>query len=194
MKRKIISILLLIIFTNLFYTKTINSENKYIPYYFIAIHNEPFNLNDGSKLIENSYTTLKRMIERADRYSIKLTLMFSAQWADYISKDKNRMELLEKWKKNGHEIAGHHHSIYHTNRDGYTNYPLETAQKERMQKLTNGKGDKNITEKYFGTLKDYISMLKKINPDIKSGCMNAEEDMKEIPEELIYETSSGYAN
>jgi len=160
---------------------------KRIPYYFIAIHNEPYHFPGGEKKLAEEYNTLKRMIAKADQYNIKLTLMFTAQWADYISKSPERIVDLESWKKQGHEIAGHHHSIYHGNWDGYTDYSKEEAIAQRIKQ-----GVK--PEEYIGTLEDYINKLEKINPNIKSGCMNEEHDKKEMPDEIIYATCSGFAN
>ena len=51
-----------------------------IPYYFIAIHNEPYHVSGGEKKLAEEYNTLKRMVAKADQYNIKLTLMFTVQW------------------------------------------------------------------------------------------------------------------
>ena len=158
-----------------------------IPYYFIAIHNEPYHVPGGEKKLAEEYNTLKRMIAKADQYNIKLTLMFTPQWADYISESPKRMADLESWKKHGHEIAGHHHSIYHGNWDGYTDYSKEEAEAQRRKQ---GK----TPEKYLGTLTDYINHLRKINLDIKSGCVNDEHDKRAMPDKIIYDTCSGFAN
>ena len=160
---------------------------KSIPYYFIAIHNEPYHFDGGEKKLAKEYNTLKRMVAKADQYNIKLTLMFTAQWADYISESPERMADLESWKKHGHEIAAHHHSIYHRNWDGYTNYSKEEAKAQRREQGFE-------PEEYLGTFEDYINKLKKINPDIKSCCCNEEHDKKEMPDEIIYSTCSGFAN
>lgn len=159
-----------------------------MPYYFIAIHNEPYHSEPESrKKIEQSYAILKEMVKKADEYHIKLTLMFTPQWADYISESPERMADLESWKKHGHEIAAHHHSIYHGNWDGYTDYTKEEAFAQRIKQ---GK----TPEEYLGTFNDYINKLKKINPDIHSGCVNEEHDKAEMPEKIIYGTCSGFAN
>jgi hypothetical protein len=63
--------------------------------------------------LEESYVTLKRIIAKADEYNIKLTLMFTAQWSDYIEESSARIAELESWKKSGHEIAAHHHGTNH---------------------------------------------------------------------------------
>ena len=158
-----------------------------VPYYFIAIHNEPCHFPGGRRALEISYHTLGEMIEQADKYNIKLTLMFAPQWADFIAEDSERMDLLAKWKKQGHEIAGHHHSIYHGNWDGYTNYPAEYALAERARHTAR-------PEPYLGTLADFLRKLRKIEPTLQCGCMNDEFDKKELPEEIIFDTCSGFAN
>jgi len=127
------------------------------------------------------------MVKKANEYNIKLTLMFSPQWADYIVKDPERLSEVKRWEEEGHEIAAHHHSIYHGNWDGYTNYSEDVAKKERIKR-------KGFSEDYFGTLEDLISKLKMINPDIHSGCMNDEKDKNCLPDEIIYDTCSGFAN
>lgn len=130
---------------------------------------------------------LAQMVERADEYGIKLTLMFTAQWADYIAESPARLAELHSWAENGHEIAAHHHSVYHGNWDGYTDYsPAEAiAQREKRDKKP---------EPYLGTLDDYIEKLRQINPDIHSGCMNSEHDKNSMPDPIIYDTCSGFAN
>jgi len=155
--------------------------------YFLAIHNEPFHRNGGEAMMGESYGVLQRMVERADRYHIKLTLMFSPQWVDFLRSRPDRMEVLKKWKAYGHEIAAHHHSIYHGNWDGYTDYTKEEALREREKHTC-------VPEKYLGTLNDYIRKLKQLNPAIKSGCLNDEYDKKCLPECIIYDTGSGFAN
>ena len=40
------------------------------------------------------------MIKKADAYNIKYTLMFTAQWADYIAGSEERKKELASWKAN----------------------------------------------------------------------------------------------
>lgn len=169
-------------------SKQKNTDPKEIPYYFIAIHNEPYHGERNQALsLESSYETLKKMIEKADQYDMKLTLMFTAQWVDYIAASEERMQDLEFWKKSGHEIGAHHHGLGHGNWDGYTDHIREeTAQKRKMKV-------KNI-EPYLGDLDDYSEKIKILNPDIKSGCMNDEDDKRELPDQMVYDTCSGFAN
>ena len=163
----------------------IKSSN--IPYYFIAIHNEalPDPLYPEITL-EKSYITLKEIITKADSYNIKLTLMFNPQWVDYIESNSSRLEDLQSWKQNGHEIAAHHHSIKHPNWNGYTNMPKNEAivLREKSRK-------DHVSEEYLGTMDDYVNKLHEINPSINSGCVGKFIDM---PDNFIYDTCSGVGN
>ena len=114
--------------------------------------------------------------------------MLSAQWSDYIV-NHNKLEKILEWEENGHEIAIHHHSVNHGNWDGYTDYSEDEAIEKRIVK----KGPKNY-ESYLGTLDDFISKLKRLNSDVISGCSNSERDKYSMPDEIIYDTCSGYAN
>ncbi|MFH1559790.1 MAG: hypothetical protein ABIC19_04775, partial [Patescibacteria group bacterium] len=151
-------------------------------YYFIAIHNEPYHDEDES--IADHYEILKDEIEEADSYNIKLTLMFSPQWVDHIKEED-----LRAWKDKGHEIAAHHHDIYHAkNWDGYTDYSREDAEARRREL------GKTTPETYLGTLEDFTEKLKQINSNINSGCTGEEANKNLIPNKIIYGTCSGYAN
>jgi len=170
-----------------FYLSSPASGQAQGPLYFLAIHNEPFHRDGGEEKMRESYAILKRMVERADSCHIRLTLMFSPQWVDFLLAQPDRKEQLRKWKAEGHEIAAHHHSIYHGNWDGYTDYTKEEALRERERNV-------RMPEKYLGTLKDYIEKLKLINPGIKSGCLNDEYDKNCLPDAIIFDTGSGFAN
>jgi len=158
-----------------------------VPYYFIAVHNEPSHRSGGEQLVARDYAVLQQMVKRADSYGIKLTLMFSAQWSDYIIKSTARQAEVAAWKKNGHEVSTHHHSIYHGNWDGYTDYTRQEAEAQR-------KKQNKKPEQYLGTLNDYWARLKKLDPGIRSGCANDEADKKVLPDGVIYDTCSGFAN
>ncbi|OYT26976.1 MAG: hypothetical protein B6U97_02615 [Candidatus Altiarchaeales archaeon ex4484_96] len=67
----------------------------------------------GEEQVEKHYPVLKEMVEKANQYNIKLTLMFSAQWADIISEDPKMMSEIKQWQSQGHEISSYHHSINH---------------------------------------------------------------------------------
>ncbi len=163
--------------------------SKQIPYYFIAVHNEPCCAG------ERYYNALKQLVEYANNYNMKLTLMFSPQWADFILSDPKRKAEFEEWKKQGHEIAAHHHSIYHPGSwDGYSYLPEDEAIKIRQEYYEENYGNYPPPREppYLGNVSDFIAALKKLNPDMKSGCMNDEIDKNVFPDEIIYDTCSGY--
>ena len=160
--------------------------NVDMPYYFIAVHNEPSPLETK---VAKSFGILKTIVAKADSYNIKLTLMFGYSWADYIAKDTERMNTLNSWKTNGHEIALHHHSPYHGSPDGYTFYS-EIEAKAIIEKS----GNDPSTFTYRGTLDDMMQKLYQINPEMNSGCANDSSDKNELPDAIIYDTCSGYVN
>lgn len=156
------------------------------PYYFIAIHNEP--TPPSSDAIAANFLLLTAMIARADSYNMKITLMFTAQWANYIVADYDRFSTVQGWAANGHEIGSHHHSIYHLAWDGYSNYNRELALQVRYDLY-----QKN--ELFLGSLDDaYMGALHLINPGMKAGCVNDEMDKHAMPDAIIYDTCSGFAN
>ena len=56
--------------------------------YFLAVHNEPFHVPNGQQRLAESYDVLRKMVAKADRYGMRLTLMFSPPWADFILADE----------------------------------------------------------------------------------------------------------
>jgi hypothetical protein len=158
-----------------------------VPAYFLAVHNEPFHRDGGEAMLATEYLVLREMVDRADRLGLKLTLMFSAQWGDYISESEERRAALARWSASGHEIAAHHHSIYHGSWDGYTGYTQSEAEAERKRL---GK----VPERYLGTLSDFMSHTRALNPSMSSGCLNDEHDKQELPDEIVVDTCSGFAN
>ncbi len=157
------------------------------PYYFLAIHNEPFHVPGGETRLAESYEVLRKMIDKADGYGIRLTLMFSPPWADFILADDERMRELARWKEAGHEIAAHHHSIYHGNWDGYTAAGREEAEAARRGRTRN-------PEPYLGTLDEFLSRVRQLDPKVDCGCLNDEGDKDALPDGIVFDTCSGFAN
>ena len=161
-----------------------------LPYYFIAVHNEPYNYPSPRKenSISEAYQILSEMVAYADQYDIKLTLMFSPNWVDHILSDVQHQAQVMGWKANGHELSTHHHSIYHGNWDGYTDQPLEIAFEQRKAQ------GKQSPEQHFGSMNDLLDVLHRLDPGIQSGCLNDEQDKADLPDGIIYDTCSGIAN
>lgn len=153
------------------------------PYYFVAIHCEPPVVD----ALDANYLALRRMVEKANRSGVRLTIMFAAPWAKYIAESPQRMAEVRIWRSQGHEIGAHHHGIDHGVWDGYTDYEGWYADMLREQKGLD-------PYPYNGTLQDLIRDLRPLGGPLTSGCMNDEEDKAELPKEIIYDTCSGYAN
>jgi len=113
------------------------------PYYFIAIHNEPYH-DSPLPLGEEQYNNLKQIIEKANEYNMKITIMLTPQWVDIVEQDD-----IDAWVEQGHEISSHHHGVYHPNWDGYTDFSEEEYTEMRKEKI----GNREI-EPYLGTLDD----------------------------------------
>ena len=160
-------------------TRSADAQTQTTPYYFIAIHCEP----SAEEVIARNYAVLREMVAYADAYNVKLTIMFTPPWADYIAADPVRLAEVQGWMENGHEIAAHHHSIYHGNWDGYTDFPPEAVRAQ----------GKNPAD-YQGSLDDYVAALRQVNPDIQAGCVNDEQDKQVMPDAIIYDTCSGFSN
>ena len=132
------------------------------PYYFIAVQNGAFNFKGGDAQLEESYKALKGMIKLAEQQNIKLTLLFTAQYALYITTDPARAAELETWKKSGHEIGAYHQGPETRAWDGYTDLSPEVLGRLRKE---------DRAGKATPTHRDYAQVLDKLDPFIKSGCM-----------------------
>ncbi|MBI5524836.1 MAG: hypothetical protein HY897_00730 [Deltaproteobacteria bacterium] len=159
-----------------------------IPYYFVAIHNEPYHSSaNAAQLRAQSYTILRSYVAKATGYGIRLTIMFSAQLADYIAADPARKAEAAAWKTGGHEFAIHHHSVYHGAWDGYSWYPQADAAYIRSCQGKSG-------EQYLGTLDDFMAKVDQLGTGIKAGCASDEDDHKELPDAIIHDTCPGFSN
>lgn len=50
------------------------------------------------------------------------------------------------------------------------------------------------SESYYGTLTDFTTRLQLLDSSVKSGCMNDKPSKKALPDAIIYNTCSGFAN
>ena len=157
------------------------------PYYFIAVHMEPYHSQPLQKeRIADEYCLLETMVEKANGYTMKLTLMFSVPWVEYIMESPERIAEVQQWQEQGHEIAVHHHDIYGGTWDGFTEYSSEEAVRLRTERA-------GSAEEYRGTLADLMAVLGKTPFSFRSGCTNEEYDKNSMPDEIICSTCSGYA-
>ena len=150
------------------------------PLYYIAVHCDP------NAVFPEEYLRLEEMIAEADAHGIKLTLMFTPQWAEFIVPDATRKSKIAVWEGKGHEIAMHHHSVYHPGTwDQYTDFAFEEyapilgiAKAQQMEKL--------------GDLDALMKVLDGIKPGMVAGCANAETDKRALPDTIIKDTCPGF--
>ncbi len=111
---------------------------------FIAFHLEVSRMNRVNTL----WPLLERFMALADQYGVKVTLQFSAPWAEYVYQN-NLLDTVRAWEANGHEIALHHHGPTHKFFDGYTDDP--TAVRADGWYATEGM--------YLGSMDDLMTFL-----------------------------------
>jgi hypothetical protein len=148
--------------------------------HFMAIHCDPGRGADPM----NEFTNLETMVADANERSLRLTIMLTAQWADYIVASSDRLRQVRGWGEAGHELAGHHHSVYHPGSwDGYTDF----SDLERREI----RGPSDRTE-YLGTLDDWADHVMAVASDLSSGCSNGEVDKRSIPDVIRYDSCPGF--
>ena len=147
-------------------------------YYFIAVQNGSYNFKGGEAQLEESYKALRGMVKVADAQNARLTLLFSAQYAVYIASDPARLAELEGWKKAGHEIGAYHQGPDTRAWDGYSD-----LSEEALARL-NKKAEKSMPAPSH---KEYFEALGRLEPGIKSGCMQDGKDKKFMEAAPFYE-------
>ncbi len=152
------------------------------PYYFIAVQNGAYNFKGGPEQLDESYKALKGMIKLAGQQNVKLTLLFTAQYALYITTDAARATELETWKKSGHEIGAYHQGPETRAWDGYSDLAPEALGLLRKEDRA-GKTAPNH--------RDFAEALAKLDPFIKSGCMIDKADEVFLVAAPPYEVCSG---
>jgi len=162
------------------------------PYYVINIHANPVGVLDAqSNGLEKAYGNVKKEVDYANKYNIKLSVWLSAPVAKYIAEDSTRLTEVKSWISQSHEIGLHHHSTYRpTEWDGYSSVSQSEAEAIRI-KLA-GKVE---PWGYQGSLDDLMAILKKVNPKANSGvCSESYNFSESIPNDIIYLTGSAFLN
>jgi len=146
------------------------------PMSVFVVHCEPTNAN------EILWRELVDLVALADRFRVPLSIDFTAQWAEMILADEQKVAALEAWIDAGHEIGCHHHAYWSVMErsatwDGYTDTPVDEI-------LSKDRAD------YRGTMDDYFALLTALPGERRSGCLGAsdERDEADWPCELVYST------
>lgn len=153
-------------------------------YYFIAVQNGAYNFEGGEKQLEESYKALGGMVKLADAQNVRLTLLFSAQYAVYIASDPARLAEVEGWKAAGHELGAYHQGPDRKGWDGYSDLPAGSLARIRKEDRAGKAAPGHL---------DYFAALNRLEPLIKSGCMIDGKDKKFILSAPAYEICGGPA-
>lgn len=70
---------------------------------------------------------LESLLDLADSYGHKVTVLFSAQWLQYLLDTPDYLSVLAWYFHQGHRIGFHHHDLTHVNPDGYQSLPYLTC-------------------------------------------------------------------
>jgi hypothetical protein len=138
---------------------------------FFAVHLEVGGDTKSLKYQERFWPALVSLVNMAEQYNSRLTLQFNPQWAEYILMDKDKLNLLKQWQKQGHEVALHHHGYDHNDWNGYTN-----------------RIGKNNDPRHRGNVKDMMKLMTQLILPYKllSGTITDEEF--DCPKDIKYDT------
>jgi hypothetical protein len=129
------------------------------------------------------FNVLSEFVNLANQYNIRLTLLFTPQWAEMISRDKEKLGILNSWERQGHEIGGHHHGPTVCPWDGYTNLDITSQEFKIRQNRVPCPAFVRAKERYLGNMNDYMNLLSKLGT-IKTITMS-DEDV-DWPEGALY--------
>jgi|GEM_PF-6581844 len=113
---------------------------------FFVVHCEPQTPYLWPKLIQ--------LVQLANNYNVPLTIQLTPQWVEMILTDSLKIQRVRQWQQEGHEIAAHHHGVYHLNWDQYTNYPDSVILEQGWS-----------LDDLLGNMDDYRAVLEAISGD-----------------------------
>ncbi len=165
---------------------------------FFAIHCDPVTGYNGDEFAWNLwFGNLDDFIALADSFGYSMTIQFTPQWVVGIMRDESKMDIVAGWAREGHEIAAHHHGVYHQGIwDGFTNLPW--TDERLLARLEDG-------EEFFGTMDLYdrlydafekmleIRIFEKYGDecelDFNSLCMNDTDQEWDWPSDFSFSTT-----
>lgn len=148
------------------------------PHYFTVVRNGACSTGADEACMEQSYSALEKMVQLADVQNLKLTLLFSAWYADYISTDAARTAALAKWRITGHETGAWHQGPDTKDWDGYS--ALTGAE---LKKMRGGK-----TPAAVPGPAEFFASIKRLEPELKSACITGKADKAFAAAGPVYET------
>ncbi|MFO8102199.1 MAG: hypothetical protein R6U37_08580 [Dehalococcoidia bacterium] len=144
--------------------------------FFIAVHCEPGKVPLSNAYAAGNWPALTELVQSADAYHMKLTLLFSPQWIMYILEDDGRLELVHRWEARGHEIGLCHHGPHIDTWDGYTDQANYFS-----------------SRKYVGRTEAMMVLVKQIpaSGQVATAFVNSADREFDFPRGISYEISSG---
>lgn len=148
--------------------------------FFIAVHLDPV-MEDGEQSTtlrpERYWDSVVDLIETADDYDQKLTLLMNPQWGLYILDNSDRLELVRSWEKNGHEIGVHYHG-------------------PEMRSKWSGFSNRSVyfsDSRFQGTTEDLMNIMTQIpiSGVISTCTVNDADANYEFPQKVKYSTDGG---
>lgn len=90
---------------------------------FLVIHADPH--DEAICAPGGEWEKLEAVVEAASDRDHRLTILFSADWADCIVPSSSHLDTVAAWVRAGHQIGYHHHDCSHTAPDGYRSPDIE---------------------------------------------------------------------
>lgn len=147
-------------------------SNRIGPYgSFLVIHLEVGENPKSFEYQEAFWPAVTDLVSLSDRYGVKLTLQLNPQWAEFILKESDFVNIVRGWQEMGHEVGLHHHGCDHGDWNGYTNRP--------------GKED---DPRFRGSVRDMMKLIRTlVHPyEVLSGTITDEEF--DYPVNIKYDT------
>lgn len=148
------------------------------PRYFITVENGAYNYKGGAAQLQESFRALEGMVKLADAQGVRLTLLFSAQSALYVSSGPARLAAVQAWKQTGHEVGAYHLGPDERLWDGYSDLPGEELSRLRKDRTAEGRAPGHA---------DFLAALAPLEPAPKSGCMRGRADRDFLRAAPLYE-------
>lgn len=155
---------------------------------FAAIHLEP--IDEGSLDTRSTayparyWPALVEMVDLAESFDHRLTLMFSPQWIEYAGADATRVQQLQRWRLRGHELAAHHHGVTAPEWDGFTgiDHPEVMAEPSYRGDL----GDMMDTLEMLGmSMRSYNGSFDGLPPDVHNIAIGENDRTVCFPEDVL---------
>lgn len=136
------------------------------PSYITAVQNAPHNFPGGEAAMEESFRALRAMVKLAGEKNVRLTLLFSAQYAAFVATDTARLGEALAWARDGHEFGAFHQGPETRAWDGYSDLDAD-----RLAKLRPG-------AVRAGGHAEFLKELARLEPAPRVACTQGSTDKK----------------